>query len=165
MSLIRVLVVEDFKPWRSFVVSMIRKNPLFRVIGEALDGLEAVQKSEELKPDLILLDIGIPELNGIDAARQIRSLSPQSTILFLSQESSPDVVREALKIGLGFVVKTDAAKELLSAVNAVIQGNQFLSSRLVDHSTDALDTPTNRKARKRKEPVSLATGQALLQDM
>jgi len=69
------------------------------VVGEASDGLEAVQKSEELQPDLIVLDIGLPSLNGIEAARRIRNLAPKSKILFLSQESSADVVQEALNSG------------------------------------------------------------------
>ena len=116
---------------------MIGKEADLHVAGEASDGLEAVQKAKALKPDLVLLDIGLPKLNGIEVARQIQSRAPRSKILFLSQESSPDVVREALKLGVGFVVKTDAARELLSAVNAVTVGRQFLSSRLADTLRDA----------------------------
>jgi DNA-binding NarL/FixJ family response regulator len=96
------------------------------------DGLEAVQKAEELKPDLIVLDIGLPTLNGIEVARQIRRLVPDSKILFLSQESSADVVREALSLGaLGYVVKAHAGTELLAAVQAVLQGNQFVSKGII----------------------------------
>jgi DNA-binding NarL/FixJ family response regulator len=95
------------------------------------DGLEAVQKAEELKPDLILLDIGLPTLNGIEAARQIRQLSPDSKIIFVSQESSRKVVQEALSLGAqGYVVKAMAAHELLAAVEAVIAGKQFVSRAL-----------------------------------
>lgn len=93
------------------------------MVGEASDGLEAVHKSEELQPDLIVLDLGLPTLNGIEAARRIRQLSPRSKILFLSQESSTDVVREALGSGAqGYLVKTQAGSELLPAVDAVLQG-------------------------------------------
>ncbi len=102
-----------------------------RVIAEAADGLEAVQKAAELKPDLILLDIGLPTLNGIEAARQIRKLAPDSKIVFLTQESSPDVVEEAFLLGArGYIVKTMAGIELLAAVEAVLEGKQFLGSGL-----------------------------------
>jgi DNA-binding NarL/FixJ family response regulator len=133
MHCIRILVVEDFKPWRGFISAAIEQEPQLQLICEVSNGLEAVQKARELKPDLILLDIGLPKLNGIAAARQIRALSPKSRILFLSQESSAAVVREALEIGAGFVVKTDAGRELLSAVNGVMSGEQFLSSRAKRH--------------------------------
>jgi DNA-binding NarL/FixJ family response regulator len=125
---IRILVVDDFEPFRVFVLSVFSKTPEFQIICEASDGLEAVQKAEELKPDLILLDIGLPKLNGIQAARQIRKLAPSSKILFLSQESSADVVQEALDLGaMGYVVKAYAGSELLAAVEAVCQGRRFVS--------------------------------------
>jgi DNA-binding NarL/FixJ family response regulator len=89
MVSVRILVVEDFEPWRRFISSMLGTEPHLHIICEVSDGLEAVQKAKELKPDLILLDIGLPMLNGIDAARQIRSFAPKSKILFLSVESSP----------------------------------------------------------------------------
>jgi CheY-like chemotaxis protein len=99
-----------------------------RVIGEASDGLEAVQKAEELQPDLVVLDIGIPTLNGIEATRRIRKLSTDPKILILTQESSADVAQEILSLGaLGYVVKSHAGSELLAAVEAVCQGRQFLS--------------------------------------
>ena len=99
------------------------------MICEVSDGLEAVQKAEELKPDLILLDIGLPSLSGIEAARQIRELSPESKIIFVSQELSADVVQEALSTGAnGYVFKTQAGNDLLAAVEAVILGKQFVSS-------------------------------------
>ena len=141
MRQVCILVVDDFESWRHFVSSMIGKEADLYLAGEASDGLEAIQKAKVLKPDLVLLDLGLPKLNGLVVARRIRRLSPDSKILFLSQESSPDVVREALKFGSGFVVKTDAAKELLHAVNAVILDQQFLSSRLADTLRDAKDVP------------------------
>jgi DNA-binding NarL/FixJ family response regulator len=125
---IRILIVDDFEPFRVFVFSVFSNAPEFQIICEASDGLEAVQKAEELKPDLILLDIGLPRLNGIQAARQIRKLAPSSKILFLSQESSADVVQEALDLGaMGYVVKAYAGSELLAAVEAVCQGRRFVS--------------------------------------
>lgn len=131
MAPIRILVVDDFETWRGFVLSMLQKVWRFRVISDVADGLEAVQKAQELKPDLILLDIALPKLNGMEAARQIRGLSPESKILFLSQESDPEVVRHALSIGAhGYVLKTDADSEMLAAVEAVARGEHFLSSGL-----------------------------------
>lgn len=127
---IRILLVDDFEPWCRIVCSIVQVDLEMQVICEVSDGLSAVQKAKELKPDLILLDIGLPKLNGIDAARKIRKLAPKSRILFLSQETSADVAREALKIGAGFVVKADAYRELLPAINTIILGRQFLSSRL-----------------------------------
>jgi DNA-binding NarL/FixJ family response regulator len=96
---VRILVIDDFEPFRRFVCSIVATRPYLNVIGEISDGLEAVQKAKELKPDLILLDIGLPALNGIAAARQIRKFSPESKIIFVSQESSADVVQEALSSG------------------------------------------------------------------
>jgi DNA-binding NarL/FixJ family response regulator len=129
MSSVRVLVVEDFEPFRRFVCSMVGDASELQVICEASDGLEAVRQAVELQPDLILLDIGLPSLNGIEAARQIRKLSPQSKILFVSQESSPDVIEEALSFGaMGYVIKAHAGSELLVAVEAAREGRQFISS-------------------------------------
>ena len=130
---IRVLVVDDYQPWRQFVLSMFQAQPQLQIIGETADGLEAVDKAQALQPDLILLDIGLPTLNGIEAARRIRSCAPQSRILFVSENRSPDVAEEALRAGAGYVVKSDAANELLPAVEAVLQGKRYISARLSDH--------------------------------
>jgi DNA-binding NarL/FixJ family response regulator len=126
---VRVLIVEDFVPFRRFVCSTLGTKPELQVVSEASDGLEAVQKAEELKPDLILLDIGLPSLNGIAAARQIRKLSPESKIIFVSQESSADIIQEALNLGAwAYVLKTRAQSDLVAAVEAVLLGRQFVSS-------------------------------------
>ena len=129
--MIGVLVVDDHEPFRRFVRTTFSTKPELKIISEASDGLEAVQKAVELQPALIVLDIGLPGLNGLEAARRIRKLSPQSTILFLSQESSPDIVQEALSLGaLGYVMKAHAAIDLLIAVEAVLRNEQFVSSAL-----------------------------------
>jgi DNA-binding NarL/FixJ family response regulator len=126
LSSIRVLLVDDFEPFRRFIRTTLQTE--LQIIAEVSDGLEAVSKAEELQPDLILLDIGLPGLNGIEAARQIRKLSPQSKILFLSQESSADVIEEAMNSGaMGYVIKAHAASDLLAAVEAVRQGRKFVS--------------------------------------
>ena len=131
MSNVRVLVVDDFEAWRRFVCSTLRKHPELQVIGEASDGLEAVHKATELHPDLIVLDLGLPTLNGIEAARQIRKLTPGSKILFVTQESSADVVQIAMSSGArGYVLKARAVIDLLPAVEAVLEGRQFVSSGL-----------------------------------
>lgn len=132
-STYRVLVVDDYEPWRSFVTRTLQKIPELQVISEASDGLEAVQKAQELQPDLILLDIGLPTLNGIAAARRILQHAPKTRILFVSEQRSSDIVEEALGTGArGYVVKSKAATELWRAVEAVLQGNQFISAKLTD---------------------------------
>jgi DNA-binding NarL/FixJ family response regulator len=131
VSRVRILVVEDNEPFREFIYSMLGRCAELEIIGEASDGLEAVHKAEELQPDLILLDIGLPSLNGIEAARRICKLAAKSKIVFLSQESSPDIVRAALSLGaMGYVAKSNAGSDLLVAVEAVVQGKQFVSASL-----------------------------------
>ena len=158
----RILVVEDYEPFRRFVCSTLGKRPELQVIGEASDGLEAVQKAEELQPGLIVLDIGLPRLNGIEAARRIRKVSPESKILFVSQESSADVVQEALSLGaLGYVIKAYAGSELLAAVEAVLHGKQFVSSGLADHHFTAVsDSKALNRLCRNEAPPSLVLGKA-----
>ena len=130
-STFRVLVVDDYEPWRRFLVSTLQKHPELRIIGEASDGLEAVQIAQQLQPGLILLDIGLPTLNGITAARRIKEVCPESKILFVTENRSLDIAEEALRTGAqGYVVKSAAASELSAAVEAVLQGKQFVSESL-----------------------------------
>jgi CheY-like chemotaxis protein len=131
MSVVRVLIVDDFDPWRGFVIQHLNDHPHFRVLGCASDGLEGVQKAEELQPELILLDISLPKLNGLDLARKVRKLVPKARILFLSSNADPDVVRAAFCAGgAGYVLKSDAGGALLPGMEAVLLGKQFLSSSL-----------------------------------
>src|ERR1700756_2260917 len=120
---------------------MLHASPELRVVGEASDGLEAVQKAEELKPDLIVLDIGLPTLNGIEAARQISGLVPAPTVLFVSQNSDADVVEQALSNGAkGYVWKQDAGTDLAPAVDAVLRGAHFISTGVAKpHGTSPPD--------------------------
>jgi DNA-binding NarL/FixJ family response regulator len=133
LTLVRILVADDFEPFRRFVCSTLGQRPDLQIVGEASDGLEAVQKAEELQPHVIVLDIGLPGLHGIEVARRIRYLSPKSRIIFATQESSVDVMQEALSIGaLGYVIKLYAATELVAAVEAVLQRKQFVSGVLMN---------------------------------
>jgi DNA-binding NarL/FixJ family response regulator len=153
----RVLVVEDYEPFRRFICSRLRKRPELEIVCELADGLEAVQKAEELRPDLIVLDIGLPSLNGIDAARRIRKRFPESKILFVSQESSADVVQEALALGaLGYVVKAHAGNDFLPAVEAVLQGRRFVSRGLSGHPfPPASDSKTVDRPNQPQPPLAL----------
>ena len=141
MDSINVLVVEDNAPFRQFVRNTIEGEIGPVAITEASDGLVAVQLALEIRPDLIVLDIALPGLDGLEAARRILKASSASKILFLSQESSRDVVREAFRIGArGYVVKSNAGRELKEALQAVLRGDRFVS-----RSGDGLDFTTGLK--------------------
>jgi DNA-binding NarL/FixJ family response regulator len=130
----RILLVDDFDPFRGVVTTILQEQPGLQVVGEASDGLIAVKRAEELQPDLVLLDISLPKLSGIEAARQMRSLAPQSIILFLSQNSSLLIVREAFSAGgRGYVLKLDVGNELLTAIAAVFRGDRFVSTSLAGY--------------------------------
>jgi len=131
---VRVLVVDDYQPWLFFIRSMLQDAWEFQVVAEASDGGEAIQKSRTTEPNLILMDIGLPTLNGIEAAREIREHNPNAAILFLSEYRSQDVVREALSTGSGYVVKSYAPRELLPAIKTVLGGGRFVSACVDGHN-------------------------------
>jgi DNA-binding NarL/FixJ family response regulator len=120
--LIRILVVDDFEQWRQQIRSIIETRSELHVIAEAADGLEAVQKAQELKPDLILLDIGLPNLNGLQAANRIHQVAPDAAIIFLTQNSDEELVQAALRSGAqGYVLKAKASSELLPAIEQALR--------------------------------------------
>jgi DNA-binding NarL/FixJ family response regulator len=127
----RVLVVDDHEPLRRLVCLTLRERPDLQIVGQASDGLEAVRKAQELQPDLILLDIGLPGQSGIEAARRIRKLAPNSKILFMSLETSAEVVQAALRLGaVAYISKSSAGTDLLPGVRAAIRGQKFVSASL-----------------------------------
>lgn len=151
-SALRILLV-DVLAWRRFVALLVRMRFDCDIVEEATDGIEAVQKAQSLKPDLILLETGLPRLNGFEAARRIRKLSAKSKILFFSQLHDPEIVRAALAAGAsGYVVKLDAGSELLTAIRAVLEGKQFLSSRV--RATISAPTESSNKPPSSAETLS-----------
>ena len=136
-----MLLVEDHHPFRRHICAILESNPHLQVIGTSDDGPKAVQQAIALQPDIILLDIGLPGINGLEAARQIRDACGQAKIIFLTQESSPEVVDEAWSVGaLGYIIKTNAGSEVFAAIEAVTKGQRFLSRGLDSPS------PSLRKA-------------------
>jgi len=124
------LVVDELVSFRESVCGMLHTTPC-RVGSEPADRWDAVQMAKELQPDLILLGLGLPKLNGLETAKRLRTLAPQAKLLFLSQESSPDVVREALSLGAsGYIHKTNTSSDLLPAIEAVRGGEPFVSKSL-----------------------------------
>jgi DNA-binding NarL/FixJ family response regulator len=128
MSVVSVLVVDDVEDWRRLVSSMLRAEP-FEIVGEASDGVMAVLFAEQMQPSVVLLDIGLPGLDGIKAGAGIRRVAPDAKIVFMSQHFDPDIIRAALQLGAwGYVLKSDAARELVKAINTVLSGKVFVSS-------------------------------------
>ena len=130
MAHYRTLVVDDVEDFRRFLCSTLEQRTECEVVGEASDGLQAVVQAERLQPDLIFLDLGLPTINGMEAARRIRKLSPNSKILFFTQNCSREIAQRALRMGAnGYLLKSDAT-DLLCAVETVLRGERFVSSRV-----------------------------------
>jgi len=117
---VHILIADDFEAWRLEVRILLHSRTDWQIVSEARDGLEVVQKASKLRPDVVLLDIGMPGLNGIAAAEQIKQLSPNSKIIFQSMNSDPDVINAALSRGDGFVLKMAAGSELIPAIDKAL---------------------------------------------
>ena len=133
MSEVGVLIVDDFEPWRRFIAGLLDRADDVYATSFAADGLEAVRKAAELRPDVIVMDVGLPTVSGIEAARHIREFVPESRIVFVSSFSDPEIVRAALRSGgRGYVLKADAHEALLRGMETVRLGRYFLSPSLSD---------------------------------
>jgi len=133
MSVTRILLVDDFVPWQHLVLRLLESETDLQIISTAVDGTEAIQKAEELQPDLILMDLCLPGMDGIEATRQIRIVSPGSKVLFLTDHSEPDIVQAAFDVGAsGYVLKSDFSADLIPGVRAVLLGQKFVSRSLTN---------------------------------
>jgi DNA-binding NarL/FixJ family response regulator len=131
---VRILVVEDFEPWRDFFRAELGRDLEMEIVGELSDGTQIVQEVERLRPDLILMDIGLASINGIEAAKLVHECCPNTKILFVSENRSADIAHKAMESGgNGYLVKIDVRKELLSGIRAVLAGRRFISTSMAGH--------------------------------
>ena len=121
-------MVDDFAAWRRFVNTLLTVTPEWQIHGEAASGAEAVARAQELQPDLVLLDIDLPDINGIEVARQLQVVIPNAKIVFLTTEPSSHLAKAALSTGaLGYLLKSQIVDELLPALESVFSGKRFIS--------------------------------------
>lgn len=133
MSAFRILIADDHEVVRRGIRALIEGHTGWEVCAEATDGREAVEKAMELHPDIVLLDVGMPNLNGLDAARQILAANPRTRVLILTMHDSEQIVREVLEVGArGFLLKTDAARDLVAAVEALQRRTTFFTSSVAE---------------------------------
>jgi DNA-binding NarL/FixJ family response regulator len=132
MALIRLLLVDDHEVARRSIRSVLSGNSTIQIVAETADGEEAIVRAQEVHPDIVLLDISLPGISGIDAAKSISKASPASRIIFVSQHDSVRVAKDALSAGAsGYVVKSDAGRDLLDAITAALDGRTFVSRTLL----------------------------------
>ena len=132
---IHILLVDDFLPWQRFVMELFETEADLKIISVASDGWEAIQKVQELRADLILMDINLPRMDGFEATREIRILSPASKILFVSGDRRDELVEAAFEAGAsGYVLKTDSYSDLITGIRAVLLGRRFVSRSLRNSS-------------------------------
>jgi DNA-binding NarL/FixJ family response regulator len=158
--MLRILIADDHEVARRGIRSLLESHPGWEVCAEAKDGRDAVELATSMKPDLVLLDIGMPNLNGLEAARQILATSPNVAILILTMHDSDNVIREVLRAGArGFLLKSDAGRDLVAAVEALESQKTFFTPRV---SQMVLDGFLNReKKRSEIEDVANPSGDLL----
>jgi DNA-binding NarL/FixJ family response regulator len=164
-AMCRILLADDHDVVRRGLRTLLEAKPGFEVCGEARTGREAVAKSQELKPDVIVMDISMPELNGLDATLQIRKVMPQAKVVIITQHDSEELVRQVANIGArGYVLKTDSERDLVSAVTAVCQHQSFVNPRTRDPLAEGMVTEMpmrqNLTGREREVIQLLAEGKS-----
>jgi DNA-binding NarL/FixJ family response regulator len=160
----RILIADDHEIVRRGIRALIENHPGWEVCAEAADGRDAVEKARQLQPDLVLVDVSMPNLNGLDAARQILEIVPQTRILILTMHESEQIVREVLEVGArGFLLKSDAARDLVSAIQALQRRTTFFTSSVaemvlngfLDRRGDAQKFTKDRLTPREREVVQL----------
>jgi DNA-binding NarL/FixJ family response regulator len=128
---IRILVADDFEPWRAWLRTIVSPRDQFHIVGEVTNGLDAVLKAHELRPELILLDINLPSLDGLEVSRRVLRTAPETKIIYVTTNTDPELVEVAMSNGvLGYVLKNEAANDLLRAIQSALRGDKFISSQL-----------------------------------
>ena len=154
LSVLRILVADDHEVARKGIRAILESHPGWEVCGEASDGREAVATAATLKPDVLLLDIGMPNLNGLDASRQILATMPDARILILTIHDSEQVVREVLAVGArGFLLKSDAGRDLIAAVEALQNRRTFFTSKVAQMMLDGYLRPHSENENSNHQPV------------
>src|ERR1700729_2225458 len=166
MKTLRILIADDHDLMRRGVKALLQSRAGWEVCGEAHTGREAVSKAEELKPDVIILDISMPDLNGVDAAKRIRKVSPNTEILILSVHYSDQLIRDIVEAGVrGYIVKSDSDRDLVIAVKTLANHKPFFTPRATEvmltnfnegrTHTDPPDTMRDRLTSREREIVQL----------
>jgi len=146
-----IFLADDHELFRKGIRALLEDHQNWRIVGEASNGREAVEKIVKLKPDIAILDVGMPEMNGLEATRQIMALLPSTRVLILTMHESEQLVREVLSAGArGYVLKSDPGTSLISAIQALLDNKSFLASSLSDVVVETY--------LKQKEPAPLTKG-------
>ena len=158
----KILLVDDHSVVRAGLASIIRKYTPYSIVAEAEDGFQAIEQARLLKPDLIIMDIGMPGLNGLESVSQIREFLPSARILILSIHRDKRFVSSAIRLGVaGYLVKEGAVDELVSAIEAISGGKRYISPSLSDIVADELVAPKRRKIRTDLEELTAREKQVL----
>jgi len=152
MHPLRILIADDHSVVRAGLRALLESRPGWEVVAEASDGREAVEKASKLKPDVAVLDIGMPLLNGVEATRRIRSSAPATEILILTMHESDDLVQQVVSAGArGYILKDEADRVLIAAVDAARHHKPYFSSRIANtHSTEVLTPPDGTKVSRQR---------------